>query len=121
VLLPQSGLRQWVLTFPFPWRRRLAQDGALLGNLTLRTSEVGAVLESTVRRIERHLRRRGLLGIDEDGADPDVPGDPESNLRAEPSARPDEERAAAPQATAARSTSPPPPSRARRHPPGRSG
>jgi putative transposase len=40
------------------------------------------VLESTVRRIERHLRRRGLLGIDEDGADPDVPGDPESNLAA---------------------------------------
>jgi hypothetical protein len=87
----------------------------------LQTSEVGAVLESTVRRIERHLRRRGLLGIDEDGADPDVPGDTESNLRAEPSARPDEERAAAPKATAARSTSPPPPSRARRHPPGRSG
>ena len=24
------------------------------------------MLESTVRRIERHLRRRGLLGIDED-------------------------------------------------------
>jgi hypothetical protein len=40
------------------------------------------VLESTVRRIERHRRRRGLLGIDEDGADPDVPGDPESNLAA---------------------------------------
>jgi hypothetical protein len=34
VLPPQSGLRQWVLTFPFPWRRRLAQDGALLGRLT---------------------------------------------------------------------------------------
>ena len=34
VLPRQSGLRQWVLTFPFPWRRRLAQDGALLGNLT---------------------------------------------------------------------------------------
>ena len=33
-VLPQTGLRQWVLTFPFPWRRRLAQDGALLGNLT---------------------------------------------------------------------------------------
>ena len=149
VLPPQSGLRQWVLTFPFPWRRRLAQDGALLGKLTrifvetvqafyaeraaregalgaktgavtavqrtssdlrlnphlhlvaldgawheqggelcwqglshLKTSEVGAVLESTVRRIERHLRRRGLLGIDEDGADPDVPGDPETNLAA---------------------------------------
>jgi hypothetical protein len=28
VLPPQSGLRQWVLTFPFSWRRRLAQDGA---------------------------------------------------------------------------------------------
>jgi hypothetical protein len=27
-------LRQRVLTFPFPWRRRLAQDGALLGKLT---------------------------------------------------------------------------------------
>jgi hypothetical protein len=149
VLPRQSGLRQWVLTFPFPWRRRLAQDGALLSNLTrifvetvhafyaeraaregalgaktgavtvvqrtssdlrlnphlhvvaldgawheqggelswqglshLQTSEVGAVLFSTVRRIERHLRRRGLLGIDEDGADPEVPGDPESNLAA---------------------------------------
>ena len=31
---PESGLRQWVLTFPFSWRRRLAQDGALLGRLT---------------------------------------------------------------------------------------
>ncbi len=34
VLPPQSGLRQWVLTFPFSWRLRLAQDGALLGRLT---------------------------------------------------------------------------------------
>ena len=34
VLPPQSGERQWVLTFPFSWRRRLAQDGALLGRLT---------------------------------------------------------------------------------------
>ena len=48
----------------------------------LKTSEVGDVLERTLRRIERHLGRRGLLGIDEDGADPDVPGDPESNLAA---------------------------------------
>ena len=31
-VLPQTGLRQWVLTFPFPWRR--AQDGALFGKLT---------------------------------------------------------------------------------------
>jgi hypothetical protein len=28
------GLRQWVLTFPFAWRRRLAQDGELLGRVT---------------------------------------------------------------------------------------
>jgi hypothetical protein len=34
VLPPESGPRQWVLTFPFSWRRRLAQDGALLGRLT---------------------------------------------------------------------------------------
>ena len=36
------------------------------------------MLESTVTRIERHLRRRGLLWTDD--ADPDIPGDPESNL-----------------------------------------
>ena len=33
-VLPQTGLRQWVLTFLFPWRVRLAQAGALLGELT---------------------------------------------------------------------------------------
>jgi hypothetical protein len=33
-VLPDVDLRQWVLTFPFAWRRRLAQDGALLGTLT---------------------------------------------------------------------------------------
>ena len=48
----------------------------------LKTSEVGAVLERTVRRFERHLRRRGLLRLDEDDADPDLPGDPENNLAA---------------------------------------
>ena len=144
-VLPETGLRQWVLTFPFPWRRRLSQDGALLGKLTrifletvqtfyaqraeregalgaktgavtsvqrtssdmrlnphlhavfldgawyeeggelcwrglghLKTSEVGAVLESTLTRIGRHLRRRGLLRTD----DADIPDDPESNLAA---------------------------------------
>jgi hypothetical protein len=46
----------------------------------LKTSEVGGVLELTVRRFERHLRRSGLLRMDEDDGDPDVPGDPESNL-----------------------------------------
>ena len=33
-VLPEVDLRQWVLTFPFAWRRRLAHDGALLGALT---------------------------------------------------------------------------------------
>ena len=31
---PSTPLRQWVLTFPFAWRPRLAQDGELLGRLT---------------------------------------------------------------------------------------
>ncbi len=34
VLPPSTPLRQWVLTFPFPWRPRLAQDGELLGRLS---------------------------------------------------------------------------------------
>ena len=33
-ILPERDLRQWVLTFPFACRRRLAQDGALLSTLT---------------------------------------------------------------------------------------
>jgi hypothetical protein len=33
-VLPEVDLRQWVLTFPFAWRSRLGQDGALLGTLT---------------------------------------------------------------------------------------
>ena len=49
----------------------------------LKTSEVGEVLERAVRRIEKHLRRRGLL-VDDDGTDPAVEGgaDPEANLAA---------------------------------------
>jgi hypothetical protein len=41
------------------------------------------VLERAVRRMEKHLRRRGLL-VEEDGADPDGEGDAdrESNLAA---------------------------------------
>ena len=147
VLPPSTALRQWVLTFPFSWRPRLAQDGELLGRLTqifvdtvqafyvrraaqegaigaktgavtavqrtssdlrlnphlhtialdgawheqgsdllfaglghLRTSEVGDVLERAVRRIERHLRRYGLLGTRGDDLDLSGEGDPESNL-----------------------------------------
>jgi len=34
VLPAQSGLRQWVLTFPFSWRPRLGSDGELLRRLT---------------------------------------------------------------------------------------
>ena len=34
VRAPSTALRQWVLTFPFSWRPRLAQDGELLGRLT---------------------------------------------------------------------------------------
>ena len=34
VLPPSTALRQWVLTFPFSWRPRLAQDGELLARLT---------------------------------------------------------------------------------------
>jgi hypothetical protein len=133
-VLPATDLRQWVMTFPFSWRSRLAHDGKLFGALTrifvdtvhrfyaeraakhgvaraksgavtvvqrtssdlrlnphlhvvfldgayhepsaesgelcwqplghLKTSEVGEVLEHTVRRIEKHLRRRGLLDGD---------------------------------------------------------
>ena len=58
------------------------QDGELawegLGHL--QTTEVGAVLENTVRRIERHLRRRGIFRIVEDDAEP--ASDPEGCLAA---------------------------------------
>ena len=140
-VLPEVALRQWVLTFPFPWRRRLAQDGALLGDLTriflesvqtfyaeraaaggapfaktgvvtvvqrtssdlkrsphlhsvfldgayheggaelvweelghLKTREVGEVLEQAVRRMTKHLRRRGVLEThdsDDESAQPE--------------------------------------------------
>jgi len=33
-ILPEVALRQWVLTFPFGWRRRLSHDGELLRVLT---------------------------------------------------------------------------------------
>src|SRR4029453_14566841 len=94
-----AGVRPRVLTFPFSWGRRLAQDGALLGRLTciavetvlafsweglghLGTSEVGEVLERLVRRMERYLRRSGQLRTLEDEAEADGEGDPEGNLAA---------------------------------------
>ena len=48
VLPPSTALRQWVLTFPFSWRPRLAQDGELLGRLT--QIFVDTVQASYVRR-----------------------------------------------------------------------
>jgi hypothetical protein len=60
------------------------KDGELgwegLGHL--RTSEVGEVLESVVRRMERHLRRCGVLRTFEDETGADGEGDPEGNLAA---------------------------------------
>jgi Putative transposase/Transposase zinc-binding domain len=146
VLPSQAGLRQWVLTFPFAWRRRLAQDGALFGRLTrifvetvqalyarragqrgaktgavsaaqrtssdlrlnphlhvvaldgayheeegelvweglghLKTSAVGEVLEGSVVRIERYLRRRGLLRTFDEDDEGGTEADPEGHLAA---------------------------------------
>jgi hypothetical protein len=59
---PARGRPRWRLT-------RQGRDLAWQGLGHLRTSEVGDVLERAVWRIERHLRRCGLLRIDEDGAD----------------------------------------------------
>ena len=49
----------------------------------LKTSEVGEVLERVVRRMQKHLRRRGLL-LEDEGAEgsPEAGGDPEANLAA---------------------------------------
>ena len=56
------------------------QEGDLVfrGLGHLRTSEVGDVLDRTIRRIERHLRRRGRLRANVD----DVDADPETSLAA---------------------------------------
>jgi hypothetical protein len=53
VLAKESGLRQWVLTFPFAWRAAVAQDGALLGSLT-------RILEETVQGF--YAQRAGQEG-----------------------------------------------------------
>jgi hypothetical protein len=51
VLPPQSALRQWVLTFPFSWRRRLVQDGALFGRLTRIAVETVLTFYAARRRV----------------------------------------------------------------------
>ena len=57
-VLPQTGLRQWVLTFPFPWRRRLAQDGALFGKLTRIFVETVRRSTPSARLVRAPLARR---------------------------------------------------------------
>ncbi|XXZ19844.1 transposase zinc-binding domain-containing protein [Sorangium sp. So ce307] len=61
-ILPEVALRQWVLTFPFTWRRRLAQDGALFGVLTR------LFVESVERFYEKRAARRGACGAVKSGA-----------------------------------------------------
>ena len=51
VLPHESGLRQWVLTFPFGWRATPARDGTLLGSLT-------RIFEGTVRSFYSHRARQ---------------------------------------------------------------
>jgi hypothetical protein len=58
------------------------EDGALVweGLGHLKTSEVGEVLERSVTRMGRYLRRHGLLRPDEDDSEASGEGDPEGNL-----------------------------------------
>jgi len=50
------ALRQWQLTVPFPWRKRVAYDGALLGAVT-------RICVSTVLGFYRErLRKEGVTG-----------------------------------------------------------
>ncbi|WP_437942517.1 hypothetical protein [Sorangium sp. So ce341] len=61
-VLPAVAHRPWVLTFLFPWRRRLAQDGALFGVLTR------IFVESVERFYEERAARRGACGAVKSGA-----------------------------------------------------
>ncbi len=56
-ILPEVAHRPWVLTFP--WRRRLAQDGALFGVLTrIFVKSVERFYESAPRAEARAARPR---------------------------------------------------------------
>jgi hypothetical protein len=60
-VLPEGvPLRQWVLTFPFPWRKRLGYDGALLGALVRKFTD--AVLAFYARRLKEHSGALGQSG-----------------------------------------------------------
>jgi hypothetical protein len=59
-VLPQTALRQWVLTFPFAWRKRLAYNGKLLGTLT--RIFVESVLTFYTKRMKREGAPKGQSG-----------------------------------------------------------
>jgi hypothetical protein len=61
-VLPEVALRQWVLTFPFPWRRRVAQDGAQFGALTR------IFVGSVERFYSEREKRRGVRAAAKTGA-----------------------------------------------------
>ena len=56
-VLPRVALRQWVLTFPFAWRKRLAYDGELLGALTR------IFVETVLRFYARPGERTGAVTV----------------------------------------------------------
>jgi Putative transposase len=59
-VLPPSPLRQWVLTVPYPWRKRLAYDGELLGALT--RIFVSTVLKFYAERMKKEGVANGQSG-----------------------------------------------------------
>jgi hypothetical protein len=59
-VLPPSPLRQWVLTVPYPWRKRLAYDGELLGALT--RIFVSTVLRFYAERMKKDGAPNGQSG-----------------------------------------------------------
>jgi hypothetical protein len=63
-----------LISTPSFWMARGARGGARLrGARRLGTSEVGDVLDRTIRRIEKHLRRRGRLPLNENEAVQAIP------------------------------------------------
>jgi len=60
VLPPSAPLRQWVLTFPFAWRKRLGYDAELLGALTQRF--VKTVLHFYAKRMAKEGAAGGKSG-----------------------------------------------------------
>jgi Transposase zinc-binding domain len=81
VLPPESGLRQWVLTFPFSWRRRLAQDGALLGRLSRELWEPSR--KFSLKNGSGRRRRGGPYLPELSGQYPRWPGSPIDDFRAQ--------------------------------------